>query len=314
MLDEQRRIVAEIEKQFSRLDEAVANLKRVRPSLSLSSAALLRRRVLQMGGWPTCRDSTFWARHASESSSGLSVGRQHRRQFAPSVVQRYVRVWPGTCRPSLSSRRSGLGRRHLVGKATSSCRFRQSRARRSREPHGSCYPVIFPDTMMRERPSLTLRSDALGRHVCRADSSAARSRTQSETTAGIYKIAQPQVASISLPLPPTQSRRIVAEVDRRLSIVREVEAEVDANLKRAGVAASKPGRWFASGDMHGFVVHRACAGRSSSPRFQRGGLDPRTRTASRYEGTDASTGTKWNAWTNRCHRSRFWNCRSSTLA
>ena len=30
-----------------------------------------------------------------------------------------------------------------------------------------------------------------------------------------------------------EQARIVAEVDRRLSIVREVEAEVDANLKRA---------------------------------------------------------------------------------
>ena len=37
-----------------------------------------------------------------------------------------------------------------------------------------------------------------------------------------------------MPLPPlTEQLRIVAEVDRRLSIVREVEAEVDANLKRA---------------------------------------------------------------------------------
>jgi type I restriction enzyme S subunit len=31
----------------------------------------------------------------------------------------------------------------------------------------------------------------------------------------------------------TAQRRIVAEVDRRLSIVCEVEAEVDSNLKRA---------------------------------------------------------------------------------
>jgi type I restriction enzyme S subunit len=55
-----------------------------------------------------------------------------------------------------------------------------------------------------------------------------------KTTAGIYKIAQPQVASIRIPLPPAPEReRIVAEVDRRLSIVREVEAEIDANLKRA---------------------------------------------------------------------------------
>ena len=40
--------------------------------------------------------------------------------------------------------------------------------------------------------------------------------------------------AISVPLPPlTEQHRIVAEVDRRLSLVREVEAEVNANLKRA---------------------------------------------------------------------------------
>jgi type I restriction enzyme S subunit len=44
------------------------------------------------------------------------------------------------------------------------------------------------------------------------------------------------IRSIRLPLPPAgEQHRIVAEVDRRLSIVREVEAEVDANLKRAQV-------------------------------------------------------------------------------
>ena len=39
---------------------------------------------------------------------------------------------------------------------------------------------------------------------------------------------------VVVPVPPHAEReRIVAEVDRRLSIVREIEAEVDANLKRA---------------------------------------------------------------------------------
>lgn len=37
-----------------------------------------------------------------------------------------------------------------------------------------------------------------------------------------------------VPIPPiAEQKRIVAETDRCLSIVREVEAEVDANLKRA---------------------------------------------------------------------------------
>jgi len=40
-LDEQRRIVAELEKQFSRLDEAVANLKRVKANVKRYKAAVL---------------------------------------------------------------------------------------------------------------------------------------------------------------------------------------------------------------------------------------------------------------------------------
>ena len=44
-LDEQRTIVAEIEKQFSRLDEAVANLKRVKANLKRYKAAVLKSAV-----------------------------------------------------------------------------------------------------------------------------------------------------------------------------------------------------------------------------------------------------------------------------
>ena len=40
--DQQKRIVAEIEKQFSRLDEAVANLKRVKANLKRYKAAVLK--------------------------------------------------------------------------------------------------------------------------------------------------------------------------------------------------------------------------------------------------------------------------------
>lgn len=48
------------------------------------------------------------------------------------------------------------------------------------------------------------------------------------------KVSLGRFSSIGFPLPPLpEQHRIVAEVDRLLSIAREVEAEVDANLKRA---------------------------------------------------------------------------------
>ena len=58
--------------------------------------------------------------------------------------------------------------------------------------------------------------------------------SRAATSAGQHNISQSVLALATLPLPPLPEQlRIVAEVDRRLSIVREVEAEVDANLKRA---------------------------------------------------------------------------------
>jgi type I restriction enzyme S subunit len=52
-----------------------------------------------------------------------------------------------------------------------------------------------------------------------------------------------------IPVPPlSEQRRIVVEVDRRLSIVREVETEVDANLKRAqGLRQAVLARVFGGG-------------------------------------------------------------------
>jgi type I restriction enzyme, S subunit len=55
-----------------------------------------------------------------------------------------------------------------------------------------------------------------------------------KTTAGIYKIAQPQVEQIAVPLPPlAEQTRIVAEMEQRLSVIEELEVVVDANLQRA---------------------------------------------------------------------------------
>ena len=47
-------------------------------------------------------------------------------------------------------------------------------------------------------------------------------------------INKSKFSALAVPLPPlAEQRRIVGEIDRRLSIVREIEAEVDANLRRA---------------------------------------------------------------------------------
>jgi type I restriction enzyme S subunit len=57
---------------------------------------------------------------------------------------------------------------------------------------------------------------------------------RAKTTAGQSNLTLELCRALPLPLPPlAEQHRIVAEVDRRLSIVREAEAEIESNLKRA---------------------------------------------------------------------------------
>jgi len=57
---------------------------------------------------------------------------------------------------------------------------------------------------------------------------------EGKQTTNLASINMTKLTAFPVPIPPAaEQHRIVAEVDRRLSIVREAEADVDANLKRA---------------------------------------------------------------------------------
>ncbi|MBE2244498.1 MAG: restriction endonuclease subunit S [Burkholderiaceae bacterium] len=233
-VDEQRRIVAELDKQFSRLDETVANLKRVKVSISRYQASALSEAARSGERWANCtiadllRERIVNGLSVKESTSPTSVRALRLSAMCASGLDyadhRFLPVDPASVGDILVEEGDffvsrGNGSLALVG--------------RGAVAQAPPYPVIFPDTMMRLR-----FADAEIRRWVATLWPSRLVRRQIEqrvkTTAGIYKIAQPQVASISLPLPPASERdRIVAEVDRRLSIVREVEAAVDANLKRA---------------------------------------------------------------------------------
>ncbi len=114
----------------------------------------------------------------------------------------------------------GNGSLHLVGRGT----FAQKPPER----------IVFPDTMIR----LRFVNVGLLRNFIACIWSSAFMRTQIETkahtTAGIYKISQPNVESFILPLPPIlEQEQIVAEVEQRLSVVAQLEAIIQTNLKRA---------------------------------------------------------------------------------
>ena len=56
----------------------------------------------------------------------------------------------------------------------------------------------------------------------------------SASTSGLHTLSVGKVSRLPIGVPSVQEQgRIVAEVDCQLSVVREVEAEVDTNLKRA---------------------------------------------------------------------------------
>ena len=114
----------------------------------------------------------------------------------------------------------GNGSLHLVGRGTL-----------AQQPPDV---VVFPDTMIRLRTS----EDGPLRKFLNLIWGSRLMRSQIEktarTTAGIYKISQRDIEAFIVPLPPAAEQvEIIREVERRLSVVDEIETQVEANLKRA---------------------------------------------------------------------------------
>jgi len=94
--------------------------------------------------------------------------------------------------------------------------------------------IIFPDTMIRLRVVPELRKANWIPTIWPSRFFRRQVEQRVKTTAGIYKISQPQLRSVAIPLPPlAEQRRIVAEAERRLSVIDELEMQVESNLKRA---------------------------------------------------------------------------------
>lgn len=91
-LNEQRRIVAEVEKQFSRLDEAVANLKRVKANLKRYKAAVFKAAV-------EGRLVSIEAEHARRAGRSYETGAQLLERIManiPRSVRAAQNKWPIT--------------------------------------------------------------------------------------------------------------------------------------------------------------------------------------------------------------------------
>jgi len=247
-VDEQRRLVTEIDQQFSRLDKAVSSLKRVNATLKRYKAAVLQ----------------------------FAVEGHLLREITSDAARRCEWVW-GTCGDVIESIQAGASFKCLerppvdgeVGVVKVSAvtwgEFNENESKTCLDPQrvkealfikpgdflfsrantielvGACViaknvtkSLMLSDKILRFRLSSTL--DPKWLLIC-LQSHFGRSEIERLATGNqesMRNIGQERIQQIRLPLPSlTEQRQIVAEVERRLSFVREAEAEVNKNRKRA---------------------------------------------------------------------------------
>ena len=250
--DEQRRIVAEIEKQFSRLDEAVANLKRVKANLKRYKAAVLKAAVegrlvpseagmllgdetsswmpirlaiksLDQGWSPQCESQASgndneWAVMKTTAVQPMMFLESENKRLPSSVTPRdHLELMAGDLLITRAGPRSRVG---------VSCLVRTTRPR-----------VLLCDKVYRIRPRLEM---AVPEYLEVVLNSPTILDSLDKMKTGIsdsgLNLTQKGFSELLVPLPSLADQgRIVSEVDRLVSLVRGVEGEVEANLNRAEV-------------------------------------------------------------------------------
>ena len=282
-LDQQKRIVAEIEKQFSRLDEAVANLKRVKANLKRYKAAVLKAavsgRLVETEAELARREGRSYETGGQLLQRILETRRsqwkgkgKYKEPAAPDTTDLPELpegwVWAsldelsdvvrgGSPRPAGDPRYFGGPVPWItVGPLTA-----DESDYLHRVPEGLTFEgkersrYIEPDTLLLTNSGATLgvpKISLIG--GCINDGVAALLgvgyplkrylvnflRTKTMTLRRINQgAAQPNlntsiIKAMIVPLPPeAEQHQIVAEVDLRLSLLRETEAQVDANFRRA---------------------------------------------------------------------------------
>ena len=287
-LGEQRDLVAEIEKQFSRLDEALAGLKRVKANLKRYKAAILKAavegRLVPTEANLARRESRKYAdggqllagmiqeRQAHRTGKGkksdaiapktaglselpigwawasveelgrLQLGRQRAPKYHSGPNMRpYLRV------QNVFEDRIDLSdvmemdfskadfERFVLHTGDILLNEGQSPELLGRPAmyRGEMPGVCFTNTLIRfQAYRCVLPEFAL--IVFRHYMHAGRFVDESNITTNIAHLSLGRLSTVEFPVPPlSEQHRIVAEVDRLLSIARETEAEVESNLKRA---------------------------------------------------------------------------------
>lgn len=232
-LAEQRRIVAAIEEQLSRLDAAEASLRRAVLNLKrLRSAALAD---ALRGSWPTrplasilvsLRNGMFVSRPGPEPP-GVAIFRISAvRPLALDVNDvRYASVDPESCGDFLVDEGDLLFTRYSGNPDYVGACARVPRLSR---------PTLHPDKLIRAVVDRSVADSAYVEIACATGVTRDEIRTRRKTTAGQVGIAGGQLKTVQVPVPPLdEQRRIVAEVDQQLSLVDSLAAAIDSGLRRS---------------------------------------------------------------------------------
>jgi type I restriction enzyme S subunit len=241
-LDQQRLIVAEIEKQFSRLDEAVANLKRVKANLKRYKASVLKAAV---EGKFVSVDPSRWTRtNLGTVLTTIEAGKSFKcEERLPNIheigVVKVSAVTWGTYNEEESKTCLDPDRietRYFVKPGD----FLFSRAN-TIQLVGACViaqkvtqKIMLSDKILRFHFSdivvpqwvlYWLRSD-IGRKEIQ--------RLSTGNQESMRNIGQDRIRQVAFALPSLEEQRaIVAEVERHLSMIEKLEAALGANLTRA---------------------------------------------------------------------------------
>ncbi|MFZ5555281.1 MAG: restriction endonuclease subunit S [Pseudomonadota bacterium] len=239
-LDEQRRIVAELEKQLSRLDEAVANLKRVKANAARLVGSVL---IDATAGRLVQPSRAAWRTVQVCEAGEVLLGRQRAPQYLTGRWSRkYLRVAnikddaiDFTDVETMDFDEAHFAKYRLapgdilVSEGQSPELLGQSAIFR-----GYDEPLCFQKTLHRFRADPEITTPEFAQIVFRSHVRSGVFRRLGSITTNIGHLTLEKFKAAPFLLPPfDEQQRIVAEVDRRFSIVREVEAEVDVNLKRA---------------------------------------------------------------------------------
>lgn len=242
-VNDQRRIVAEIEKQFTRLEAGVAALRRVQANLRRYRAAVLKAacegrldptktawpqkqiataiQTMDQGWSPKCEseasdNDAIWAVIKTTAIQNLRFIEIENKKLPASLKPR----------PHLELQSGDLlvtraGPRNRVGVA---CLVKSTRPR-----------LMLCDKAYRLRCKLNVADPAFLELVLNAPHIVDEvNKLKTGISDSGVNLTQKRFGELLIPLPPlAEQTRIVAEVERRLSVVAELESVVSANLQRA---------------------------------------------------------------------------------